>query len=141
MRTDGYRAWLEQREPSLKLKTVKTLITDAKRVEKNYGDLDELYGKDRPAGVLRELRYSADDARRKAPNPSKIPVPNPMSLSSLRNDHQEVPRVPGYALSRGHAPPRRPRWNRRRSAAPASASAAASPVNSVAAFVSTASPT
>jgi hypothetical protein len=82
MRTDGYRAWLEQREPPLKLKTVKQLITDAKRVEENYGDLDELHAKDRLAGVLQELRYSTDDARRKAPNPSKTPVPNPMSLSA-----------------------------------------------------------
>ena len=84
MQTDGYRAWLGQREPPLKLKTVNQLVTDAKRVEKHYGDLDELCAKDRLAQVEEELQYSADDARRKTPNPSKIPVPNPMSLSPYR---------------------------------------------------------
>ena len=84
MLTDGYRAWLERREPPLKPNTVRTLVTDARRVEKHYGDLDELHAQDRLAGLEQELRYSAADARSKAPNPSRIPVPNPMSLSPYR---------------------------------------------------------
>ena len=84
MQTDGYRAWLERREPPLKPNTVGTLVTDAKRVERHYGDLDELFAQDKLAGVERELRYSAADARGKTPNPSRIPVPNPMSLSPYR---------------------------------------------------------
>ena len=81
--THGYRAWLEQR--GLKPASVSTYISDAKRVEDYYGDLDKLYPEDRLAGVLQELLYSADDARRKRPNPSKIPVPNPVnSLASYR---------------------------------------------------------
>ena len=63
MRTEGCTAWLEQREPPLKLSTVKTYVRDAKRIEKHYGDLDD----------------------------------------------PQVPRVPGYALIRGHAPPKQPR--------------------------------
>ena len=83
MQIDGYRAWLEQRQPSLAQSSINTLVTDAKRVERHYGDLDELYAKDRLAGVLRELRYSTDDARKNTPNPSKIPT-SPTSLSGYR---------------------------------------------------------
>ena len=82
MQTSGYRAWLERR--GIAKSSVDTYVTDAKRVERYYGDLDELYSKDRFAGVLEELRYSADDARTDAPNPSKIPI-NPKSLSSYRS--------------------------------------------------------
>ena len=85
MQTSGYRAWLEQR--GLEKASVATYVSDAKRVERHYGDLDELYSKDRLAGVLQELRYSADDARRNAPNPSKIPIDaNPYKgLASYRS--------------------------------------------------------
>ena len=79
MQEIGYRAYLERDD--LKQSTVNTYISDAKRVEEYYGDLDNLYAKDRLAGVLGELRYSADDARRNAPNPSRIPI-NPTSLSA-----------------------------------------------------------
>ena len=78
----GGRAFEPERR-LLKQSTVKTYISDAKRVEKHYGDLDELYAKDHLAGVLRELKYSADDERRNAPNPSRIPI-NPTSLSGYR---------------------------------------------------------
>ena len=83
MQTSGYRAWLEQR--GVAKSTGDTYVSDAKRVERYYGDLDELYSKDRLAGVLQELRYSADDARTTAPNPSKIPIPNPKSLAGYRS--------------------------------------------------------
>ena len=42
--------------------------------EESYRDLDELYDEDRLAGLLRELRYSAEDRRNNAPNRSKIPI-------------------------------------------------------------------
>jgi hypothetical protein len=45
----------------------------AGRVEKNYGDLDELYEKDRLRSTVAALEYSVDDQRRMRPNPSKIP--------------------------------------------------------------------
>ena len=85
MQTSGYRAWLEQR--GLAKSSADTYVSDAKRVERHYGDLDELYSKDRLAGVLQELRYSADDARTNAPNPSKIPIDaNPYKgLASYRS--------------------------------------------------------
>lgn len=72
MQTDTYKAWLEQR--GLAQSSADTYISDAKRVERHYGDLDELYANDRLAGVLQELQYSATDKRTSAPNPSKIPI-------------------------------------------------------------------
>ena len=41
MQTSGYRAWLEQR--GLAKSSADTYVSDAKRVERHYGDLDELY--------------------------------------------------------------------------------------------------
>ena len=93
MDTQGFRAWLEQRD--LRESTVRTWLTDAKRVEKDYGDLDELYAEDRLAGVLKQLRYSAADARRNAPNPSKLDT-DPKNLSSYRvavNRYREYRKV------------------------------------------------
>ena len=81
MDTNGYRTWLEQRD--LAPSSVKTYIGDAQRVEEYYRDLDKLYAEDHLAAVLQELRYSADDERRNAPNPSKIPTA-PKNLSSYR---------------------------------------------------------
>lgn len=72
MREESYRAWLERR--GLAESSVGTYVTDGRRVEKYYKDLDELYDEDRLAGLLRELRYSAEDRRNNAPNRSKIPI-------------------------------------------------------------------
>ena len=85
MQASGYRAWLESR--GLAKSSIDTYVSDAKRVERHYGDLDELYSKDRLAEVLQELRYSANDERTNAPNPSKIPInANPSKgLASYRS--------------------------------------------------------
>ena len=72
MQTTGYKAWLEGR--GLAQRSVGTFVSDAKRVERYYGDLDELYAENRLASVLQELQYSASDKRTNAPNPSKIPI-------------------------------------------------------------------
>ena len=72
MQTDTYRAWLEQL--GLAQSSVDTHISDARRVQRHYGDLDDLYAEDHLASVLQELQYSADDKRRSAPNPSRIPI-------------------------------------------------------------------
>ena len=77
LRTEDFRAWLEQ--SGLERSTVDTYVSDAKRVEKHYGDLDEVYSKDRLENVLRELRYSAEDRRKNAPNPSKLPIDGELS--------------------------------------------------------------
>ena len=77
MRTEPFRAWLEQ--SGLERSTVDSYASDAKRVEKHYGDLDELYSEDRLERLLRDLRYSAEDARKNAPNPSRLPIDGDLS--------------------------------------------------------------
>lgn len=68
----NFETWLDQRE--LDPRTVQTYKSDAKRIEKEYGDLDGLYDEDKLIGVLRDLEYSRDDEHRNQPNPSKIVV-------------------------------------------------------------------
>ncbi len=68
----GFRMWLE--EGGLKESSIQTHITDVKRVERHYGNLEALYRKDRFDEVLRELRYTAEDERHRAPNPSRLPI-------------------------------------------------------------------
>ena len=84
MQTDSYRSWLVQR--GLVQSSVSTRISDTKRVERHYGDLDELYAKNGLAGVLQELQYSADDKRRNATNPSKLSITGDLynSLASYK---------------------------------------------------------
>jgi hypothetical protein len=83
MRKD-YRGWLETQEYSAN--TISTQCSHALRIEQAYGDLDELHEKDRLEGVLSTLRYTSDDARRGAPNPSKIQIGGDLykSLASFR---------------------------------------------------------
>lgn len=80
-----YRAWLEAQKYNQN--TVAAQIHRAHRVEQFYGDLDEHYIKDRLEGVIAQLRYTAEDARRNRGNETKIPfegnVPN--NLASYRN--------------------------------------------------------
>ena len=76
MQIESFRAWLEQRGLSQSSATAR--ISNVTRVEAHYGDLDghyaKDYAKDRLARILRQLQYTADDERRNAPNPSKIPI-------------------------------------------------------------------
>ena len=85
LRTDEYRAWLER--GNLAASSIGTLVSDARRVDKHYGDLDGLYDEDRLEGVLREFQYSAEDKRRNAPNPSRLPIDGDLheTLPAYRN--------------------------------------------------------
>ena len=56
MRTDEYRAWLER--GNLAASSIDTLVSDARRVERHYGDLDQVYAVDRLEGVLGHSRVS-----------------------------------------------------------------------------------
>src|SRR5271165_4663424 len=70
MRAD-YQLWLAHRKYDSG--TIAAQLYRAGRVEKHYGDLDQLYAADRLEGVLASLQYSTDDKRFGRPNPSKIP--------------------------------------------------------------------
>lgn len=81
----AYRSWLEAQKYSQN--TVSAQVHRAHRVEQCYGDLDEHYSKDRMEGLIAELRYTAEDARRNRPNETKIPFEGNISsnLASYRD--------------------------------------------------------
>ena len=69
MRQD-YRAWLV--EQGYSDQSVGAWIGCANSIEKAYGNLDELFASGGFPALFEELSYSADDARRNRPNPSRI---------------------------------------------------------------------
>ena len=81
----AFREWLASR--GLKPTSVSTQISDVRRLEKHYGDLDDLYDQDRLAGVLDKLRYTKDDEQRNRPNPSLLEIDGDLNsnLSHFRS--------------------------------------------------------
>lgn len=69
---DAFRTWLIGR--GLPKRTTDTYFSDALRVEKNYGDLDEAYDQNRLQSLLAELAYSMDDQRSGKLNPARFPI-------------------------------------------------------------------
>jgi endonuclease len=67
---DAYRVWLV--EQGYTEKTIATRISDAQRVERLYGDLDDLIQKGGYDSLIGELSYSTEDERRGRANPSKL---------------------------------------------------------------------
>ena len=53
MKENEFRAWLA---PQIHPKTVNDYVSDIKRIERYYGDLDRLYETDRLAALIDELR-------------------------------------------------------------------------------------
>lgn len=70
---DGaFRLWMtEQGQAS---SSVATRMSDARRVEKLYGDLDVAFDDDGLASILTELTYSAADRDAGRPNPSRLSI-------------------------------------------------------------------
>jgi len=54
--------------------TVSTRISDARRIETHYGDLDAAYEEDRFASILESLTYSSQDRDAGKPNPSRLNI-------------------------------------------------------------------
>jgi hypothetical protein len=69
---EDYRLWLIQQKYDAG--TITAQLHRAGRVEKHYGDLDQLFDSDRLEGVVKTLQYSTDDKRAGVPNPSRIPI-------------------------------------------------------------------
>ncbi len=69
MRED-YKRWLV--EQGYSDQSVAGWITCANRVEKAYGNLEDLFAAGGYPSLIEELTYSTEDARRKRPNPSRI---------------------------------------------------------------------
>lgn len=66
-----FPAWLKD---SYSTRGAQSRLSEAKRVEKEYGDLDERYARDKLNSVLTDLEYSTDDQKQGVPNRSKIPL-------------------------------------------------------------------
>jgi hypothetical protein len=75
-----YRVWLTRQkyDPG----TIATQLARAGRVEKHYGDLDQLFAADRLESVIANLRYTTEDQRSGRPNPSKIPFEGDIRTNS-----------------------------------------------------------
>lgn len=71
MRKD-YRDWLEA--AGYVDTTRATQVSEVQKVEKHYGDLDEIIANGGYASLIEDLTYSMADQRKGTPNPSRIPV-------------------------------------------------------------------
>jgi hypothetical protein len=54
--------------------TARTYLSDLRRVENAYGDLDEAFDRDELESIIADLTYSAIDARNNEPNPSRLKI-------------------------------------------------------------------
>jgi hypothetical protein len=84
MRDQAFALWLQPRYTD---GSASSRMSRIRRVEAEYGDLDELYDQDRLANVLRDLTYSTDDDRAGRPNPTRISLSGDIhrQLRSLKN--------------------------------------------------------
>lgn len=69
---DTYAEWLRRAVPTPS--TQATKLSELRRVEAHYGDLDVLYDQDELTSVLEELTYTKEMERAQAPNPSKLDI-------------------------------------------------------------------
>ena len=84
MNTDAFHAWLNA---TFRNKgTVASRLSEARRVEAEYGDLDSQYSYDRLEGLIDNLEYSVVDERQNAKNPTRIVIGGNVKngLASLR---------------------------------------------------------
>lgn len=69
---DDYEHWLRAKYKAAN--TVTTQLSQARRLEKFYGNLDEHFDRDRLASILADLAYSSTDKEAGKPNPSRVPI-------------------------------------------------------------------
>jgi RecB family endonuclease NucS len=67
-----YSDWLRRVVPTEA--TWRTKLSELRRVEAAYGDLDAAFDEDELESILSELTYSSVDARNNEPNPSKLEI-------------------------------------------------------------------
>ena len=105
-----YKAWLNRQDYAAG--TIHTQLYRAARVEECYGDLDEHYDRDRLQSVIDALKYTSEDERRNAPNPSKIPFDGNArnNLASYRNAVERYCRF-RHEMQDGDVGPDMPVWN------------------------------
>jgi endonuclease len=67
-----YSEWLRRAVPTKV--TWQTKLSEIRRIENEYGDLDDLYDNDELQSVIESLTYGAEDERLTRPNPSKLKI-------------------------------------------------------------------
>ncbi|RAP42787.1 hypothetical protein BYZ73_03745 [Rhodovulum viride] len=67
-----YSDWLRRAVPTEA--TWSTKLSELRRVEAQYGEIDTLYDADELTSLIDELTYSREMERRDEPNPSKLPI-------------------------------------------------------------------
>ena len=72
MREAEFKAWMEAEGYSAN--TVNTQMSDVRRLDKAYGNLDDLPGGESIANIRTGLTYSKADERAAKPNPAKFPI-------------------------------------------------------------------
>lgn len=68
---DDYERWLKA---TVKSATVTTQLSQARRLERIYGNLDEHWDRDQFASILANLKYTAADRDAGRQNPSRVPI-------------------------------------------------------------------
>ncbi|EEW25188.1 endonuclease NucS domain-containing protein [Rhodobacter ferrooxidans] len=96
MRGD-YRDWLKAEGYSDK--TISTQLSQAARIETNYGPIEDILSNGGYDALFAELTYSSEDERRNRPNPSKIGIDGNLrnSLASYKNALARYARFLGAA--------------------------------------------
>ncbi len=74
-----YSEWLRRAVPTES--TWRTKLSELRRIEALYGDVDALYDNDELQSLIDTLTYGADDERRNEPNPSRLEI-----SGNLRNN-------------------------------------------------------
>jgi len=67
-----YPNWLVEAVPSRV--TAQTKLSELRRVEDAFGDLDGLYDNDELQGLIEELTYTSEDQRSGRPGPSRLKI-------------------------------------------------------------------
>lgn len=109
---ERYPRWLTEAVPSRT--TAQTKLSELRRVEAAYGDLDELYDQDELQALVDELTYSSEDQRNSRPNPTRLTIVGDIrnNLASYKSAvqkyvrfRQDVELEAGRASFAAHEPP------------------------------------
>ena len=82
---DQFKTWLSQQ--NISQLTQEMQLQRAERIERAYGDLDDLFDADRLAGVMATFAFSKADEKASRGNPSKLPIDGDLynNLSTYRS--------------------------------------------------------
>ena len=88
----AYPDWLARVVPSQG--TARTKLSELRRIELHYGDLDVQYDHDELQSLIDELTYSSSDSRENRPNPTKMQIDGDIrnNLASYKSAVQKYAR-------------------------------------------------